>query len=162
MTMTPHNAYFRERPTEVVLPGGWLVRHAEVSVELLDPVGARVAALTGSTRPALTVEYAWRGLDRGGGVSRWWAVAIGRADPGAPLGVSFTGRMSRSRQRDQTACSLRTFAAPVVIGGLWVAAVPGLQVAVTCDQGGRQFVRSVVPLPGRRPPDTVGPEDAAA
>lgn len=155
--MTAHTADLREpprgEPTEIRLPGGWLVRHTSGSVELLDPAGAGVCTVTGRTRAALTIEHAWRGLSRDGG-PRWWAVAIGRAGSDAPVRVSFTGRRPRSRQRDRTAGALRTVAAQVVTGELWVAAVHGLQVAVTCAQGGRQLVRPVVPLPGRRPQDT--------
>lgn len=154
--MTAHTADLRERPhgdpTVIRLPGGWLVRHTSVSVELLHPAGVGVCAVTEPAEATLTIEHAWRGLGRDGG-PRWWAVAIGRTGHDAPLRVSFTGRRPRSGQRDRTAGALRTVAAQVVTGELWVAAVHGLQLAVTCVQGGRQLVRPVLPLPGRRPQD---------
>ena len=139
---------------ELGLPGGWLLRRPARSgcrgVELVDPDGTCLAALRTDTRPALTIEQAWRGLCCGPEAPGWWALAIGRAEASPPLSVTFTGRRARRWRRDAAGGPVRTVVEPLVEDGLWVAAVPGLHFAVTCRQGTHaHVVRRIERVPGR-------------
>jgi hypothetical protein len=136
------------------LPGGWLLRAGVVvgggrGLELLDPEGSCVAAVAGDARCGLTVERAWRGIEPDE-APNGWALAVGRADEQLPLTVTFTGRRP-GRSGRPNRLPMRTVVSPRVIDGLWAAAVPGLQFAVTCRQGTRECVRHIGPLPGRWP-----------
>jgi hypothetical protein len=139
---------------EFGLPGGWLLRRRTdpegLRLELIDPDGSCLAAVTGGRWPAFTIERAWRGYGYGETTGRWWAMAIGRAERRAPLKVTFTGRKPRSTRGHRDSVPGRTVVTPMVVDGLWVAVVPGLQFAVTCRQDTRVNVRHLEPLPVRR------------
>jgi hypothetical protein len=141
------------RPEVLTLPGGWRLRRridpAHPQRELVDPEGARLAALDGNEPTTFTVEHAWRGVGYGEAAMQWWALAMGRADQCAPLSVTFTGRRPRTSRRKRGPVPIRTVVTPTVRDGLWVATAPGLQFAVTCRQGTRVSIRHLEPLPGR-------------
>lgn len=150
------------RTKELALPGGWLLRRpigsGSPGVEVMNPAGRRVGVVRAKNSAELTIEQAWRGFAEGhGSLDRrapdWWALAIGRADGSAPLQVTFTGRYVQRWRRNRAAAPVRTVVTPMVEDGLWVAAVPGLQFAVTCRQGTRaHVVRHIEPVPdGWRP-----------
>jgi hypothetical protein len=140
---------------ELALPDGWLLRRGlapdHPALELFDPDGNRVAALSPGDPTALTIEGAWRGVGYSDLAMHWWALAFGRADRCVPLSVTFTGRNPHGSRGRRGGLPARTVVAPVVADGLWAAVVPGLQLAVTCRQGAQVTVRHIEPLPGRWP-----------
>ena len=110
-----------------------------------------LTSLTSASERGLTIERAWRGLIQDGDL-QWWALAVGRGEDDVPLTVTFTGpRVTNGPGYRRTKVPSRTVHRPTVVQGLWVTAVPGLQLVVTCRQGTREHVRHIEPLPGRWP-----------
>jgi hypothetical protein len=127
---------------------GWrlrqrLQRNGRVALEITDDTADLVGLITSTNLPMLSVDGAWRGrANLVDGRRRWWALAIGHAttsddDPA----VTFTWRPG------QRGNPHRTVVRPMLLHGLWIAAVPGLQTTVTCRQGPEQRIRRLVPGP---------------
>ena len=151
-------------PFDLDLPGGWsvrsTVRRTGVRVNLVDPAGMPLAGLTSALGSVLTIERAWRGLVQDGRL-QWWAIAFGRAADDAPLTVTFAGPRLSNASGYRRPVPHRIVRRPTVAHGLWVAAVPGLQLVVTAHQGSREHVRHIAPLPGRWPSVVTRVEGAA-
>jgi hypothetical protein len=133
----------------VALPiSGWRLRqrpqrNGRVAIEINDATGDLVGLITSTNLPMLSVDGGWRGRAYlADGTRRWWALAIGHAtasneDPA----VTFTRRLGPHGN------PRRTVVRPVLLQGLWIAAVPGLHTTVTCRQGPERRIQRLGPAP---------------
>ncbi|MCU1656731.1 MAG: hypothetical protein JWO57_1387 [Pseudonocardiales bacterium] len=119
-------------------------RNGRTVIEVNDDGGDLVGLITSTSLPMLSVDGAWRGRGyRADGTPQWWALAIGHATASddEPV-VTFTRRRGQ-----RGAPPRRIVVRPSRLQGLWVAAVPGLHTAVTCQQGAEHRIRRLAPVP---------------
>jgi hypothetical protein len=135
---------------DIKLGSGWWIRHLEARsgrrvIQIYDTSWDLVAFVASTTRPMISIDSAWRGyrLDDQG-EPRWWTLAIGHAHSEPGLVVTFSSRSS-------TGQLLRVTVGASVIGGLWVAAIPGRQSSVSLRQGPHWRIRRISPTYRGRP-----------
>ena len=137
-------------PTDIQLHWGWRIRHLGTGagrrvIEIYDASRELIALVASTTRPLVSIDSAWRGYHADDlGEPHWWALAIGHAHrKSCPL-VTFGSRSPGGQVR-------RVTVTPDVIGGLWVAAVPGRRATVSLRQGPDWRIRGISPTYRGRP-----------
>jgi hypothetical protein len=107
-------------------------------LEIIEDTGDLVGLIASTSLPMLSVDAAWRGMGHDSdGTRRWWALAVGHdsgEDGDEPL-VTFS-RRAAAHVRPR-----RVVVRPRRTQGLWIASVPGLYTAVSCQHGSQHAVR---------------------